>query len=53
MAGHKTSPPTSKAQARLFGAVAGGKRTKAKDLSAHAAKKDLKGVTLSRLKERA
>lgn len=34
---------TSKAQARLFGAVAGGAKTKAKGLSVHKAKEALRG----------
>ena len=43
----------SKRQARLFGAVAGGKATKAKGLTAKEAKKRLRGVKIKRLPARA
>ncbi len=43
----------SKAQARLFGAVAAGKKTKAKGLTRHEAKKRLRGVNVSKLPKRA
>ena len=39
----------SKAQARLFGAVAGGKSTKASGLSRGEAKERLRGVKVSKL----
>ena len=39
----------SKAQARLFGAVAGGKRTKASGLKRTEAKTRLRGVKVSKL----
>ena len=39
----------SKAQARLFGAVAAGKRTKASGLSRSEAKERLRGVKVSKL----
>ena len=42
----------SKAQARLFGAVAGGKRTKASGLSRAEAKERLRGVKVSKLPKR-
>jgi len=42
----------SKAQARLFGAVAGGKPTKAKGLSKAEAKTRLRGVNVSKLPAR-
>lgn len=42
----------SKAQARLFGAVAGGKRTKAKGLTRSEARTRLRGVKLSKLPAR-
>ena len=43
----------SKAQARLFGAVAGGKETKAKGLPPSEAKKRLEGVKVSDLPKKA
>ena len=43
----------SKAQARLFGAVAAGKKTKAKGLSRAEAKERLRGVKVKRLPQRA
>jgi hypothetical protein len=42
----------SKAQARLFGAVAGGKRTKAKGMKREEAKKRLRGVKIKKLPKR-
>lgn len=44
--------PKSRAQARLFGAVAGGKSTKAKGLSKHEAKKRLEGTNIKSLPKR-
>ena len=43
--------PVSQAQARFFGAVAGGKK-KVKGFSAHEAQKRLEGVDISKLPER-
>jgi len=45
-------PVKSRAQARLFGAVAGGRKTKAKTLSKAKAKESLKGQKLKKLPER-
>ncbi len=45
-------PAKSKAQARLFGAVAAGKRTKATGLSRAQAKEALRGQKLSKLPAR-
>ena len=42
----------SKAQARLFGAVAAGKRTKASGLTRTEAKERLRGVKVSKLPKR-
>ncbi len=42
----------SRAQAGLFGAVIGGKRTKAKKLTVSKAKEALKGVKVSKLPKR-
>ena len=42
----------SKAQAALFGAVAGGKKTKAKGLSKAEAKERLRGVNIKKLPAR-
>ncbi len=42
----------SKVQAALFGAVAGGKRTKASGLSRGEAKERLRGVKISKLPKR-
>ena len=42
----------SKKQARLFGAVAGGKKTKAKGLTKEEAKTRLRGVKLKKLPTR-
>ncbi len=42
----------SKAQAGLFGAAAAGKKTKAKGLTRHEAKKRLRGVKVSKLPRR-
>lgn len=42
----------SKAQARLFGAIAGGKSTKAKGLSPGKAREMLKGTKIKRLPAR-
>jgi len=39
----------SKKQARLFGAIAGGKRTKAKGMTKAEAKRRLRGVKLKKL----
>src|SRR4051812_47604246 len=44
--------PTSKAQARLFGAVAGGRSTKAKGMTRKAAKASLRGRRLKKLPAR-
>jgi len=41
--------PKSKAQARLFGAVAGGKKTKAHGMTPAEAKKRMEGVDMSKL----
>jgi hypothetical protein len=41
--------PKSKAQARLFGAVAGGKKTKAKGMSAKEARTRLRGTKMKGL----
>jgi hypothetical protein len=43
----------SKRQARLFGAVAGGKKTKAKGMTKKEAKSRLRGVKVKRLPSRA
>jgi len=48
----KHTPIVSKAQKRLFGAVAGGKRTKASGLSRKEAKRHLKESKGKRLPER-
>lgn len=45
-------PPKSRAQARLFGAVAGGKRTKAKGLSRKKAREALRGSKVKKLPAR-
>ncbi len=45
-------PAKSKAQARLFGAVAAGKRTKATGLSKSEARESLRGTKLSKLPAR-
>ena len=45
-------PVKSRAQARLFGAVAGGKRTKAKGLSKAKARESLRGQKLKKLPAR-
>lgn len=42
----------SKRQARLFGAIAGGKKTKAKGMSKKEAKSRLRGIKLSKLPKR-
>lgn len=42
----------SKAQARLFGAIAGGKRTKARGMTRFEAKERLEGVKFASLPER-
>lgn len=44
--------PVSKAQAGLFGAIAAGKKTKARGLSKQEAKKRLKGTDVSKLPAR-
>lgn len=44
--------PKSKAQARLFGAIAGGHRTKATGLSRSKARDMLRGVSIKRLPPR-
>lgn len=44
--------PKSKAQARLFGAIRGGKSTKAKGMSPAEAGKRLRGAKLKRLPAR-
>lgn len=41
--------PKSKAQARLFGAIAGGKRTKAKGMTKAEAKTRLRGTKMKKL----
>lgn len=46
-------PVKSKRQARLFGAVAGGAKTKAKGLSKAKAKESLRGQKLKKLPEKA
>jgi hypothetical protein len=43
---------TSKAQARLFGAIAGGQSTKAKGMSKASAKRHVKGVKVKSLPAR-
>lgn len=45
-------PPKSKAQARLFGAVAGGRSTKATGLSKSQAKESLRGSRVKGLPAR-
>lgn len=45
--------PTSKAQARLFGAIAGGKNTKAKGMSSSEARTRLRGTKVKSLPARA
>jgi hypothetical protein len=45
-------PPKSRAQARLFGAVAGGQRTKAKSLTRKQAREALRGTKMKRLPAR-
>lgn len=45
--------PKSKAQARLFGAIAGGRSTKAKGMSRAEARGRLRGVKVKRLPARA
>jgi len=47
--GRKHTPVVSQAQARLFGAKAGGKKTKAKSLSRKEAKAHLRGLKIKRL----
>jgi hypothetical protein len=42
----------SKKQARLFGAIAGGKKTKAKGMSKAEAKRRLRGVKMKKLPTR-
>lgn len=44
--------PTSKAQARLFGAAAAGKQTKAKGLTKGEARERLRGTNVKRLPAR-
>jgi hypothetical protein len=44
--------PKSQAQARLFGAIAGGKSTKAKGMSASEAKTRLRGTKVKSLPKR-
>lgn len=51
--GRKHTPIKSKAQRRLFGAVAGGKKTKAKGLSKAEAKRHLREVKGKKLPKRA
>ena len=48
----KHKKPVSKAQARLFGAVAGGKSTKATGLTKEEAKGKLKGAKVKKLPEK-
>jgi hypothetical protein len=50
--GKRYKRPVSKKQARLFGAVAGGKRTKAKGLSRTEARGKLRGVKVKKLPTR-
>lgn len=50
--GRHDMPPKSKAQARLFGAAAGGKKTKAKSLSRSQAREALRGVKVKKLPAR-
>lgn len=45
------NPPVSEKQARLFGAVAGGKSTKASGMSPSQAKEQLRGVDVKALPE--
>ncbi len=52
MARRKARKVVSQAQARLFGAAAGGAKTKAPGLSAGEAKKKLKGLKVKRLPKR-
>lgn len=47
----KYKPPVSEKQARLFGAIAGGVKTKAKGLSKEEAKNKLRGVKIKPLPE--
>lgn len=49
MPGKKTKKPVSQAQARLFGAIAGGAKTGASGMSAAKAKEKLKGTKVSKL----
>ena len=49
MPGKKAKKPVSKAQARLYGAVAGGNKSAAPGLSMADAKRKLKGVKVSKL----
>jgi hypothetical protein len=44
--------PTSKAQARLFGAVAGGRKTKAKGMKRSEARNRLRGTKVRKLPAR-
>ena len=48
----KHRKPTSRAQAGLFGAVAGGRKTKAKGLSRAQGRADLRGVKVRNLPAR-
>lgn len=45
-------PPTSKRQARLFGAIAGGRSTKARGMSSSQARESLRGTKIKRLPAR-
>ena len=46
------NPPVSQAQARLFGAVAGGKSTEAKGMTVAQGKEALRGAHIKNLPER-
>jgi len=51
--GRKHTPVVSQAQTRLFGAKAGGKKTKAKSLSRKEAREHLKGLKIKSLPKKA